>query len=197
MINNFNKSTNYLQLDQIVAGVMPNDSNIEFIGVKKTKQVLWLQNGSNHYFSDLPIQYLQLIKEEYLKWPNAVAFLSKITNSFPRQLELFTYYMFGALDTRPDIANGKLSLSENFRDTKNCPSLLWNCKNITIDGYVLDQRELLITDMFFDDVPDKTIAWSLNISESYLNDIKHKMYRNTGVQTKVAYMRKAVQQQVV
>jgi DNA-binding NarL/FixJ family response regulator len=105
--------------------------------------------------------------------------------------------MFGALDTRPDIANGKLSLSENFRDTKNCPSLLWNCKNITIDGYVLDQRELLITDMFFDDVPDKTIAWSLNISESYLNDIKHKMYRNTGVQTKVAYMRKAVQQQVV
>jgi DNA-binding CsgD family transcriptional regulator len=197
MINNLYKSTNYLQLDQIVAGVMPNDSNIEFIGVKKTKQVLWLQNGSNHYFCDLPTPYLQLIKDEYLKWPKAVAFLNTITNSFPRQLELFTYYMFGSLDTTPDIANGKLSLSENFRDSKNCPSLLWNCKKISIDGYALSHRELVITDMFFDDVPDKTIARLLHISESYLNDIKNKMYRNTGVQTKVAYMRKAVQQQVV
>lgn len=197
MINNLYKSNNYWQLDQIAAGLMPNDSNIEFIGLTKTKQVLWLQNGSNHYFCDLPTQHLQLIKEEYLKWPKAVAFLSEITNSFPRQLELFTYYMFGALDTKPDIANGQLSLSENFRDTRNCPSLLWNCKNITIDGYVLSQRELLITDMFFDDIPDKAIARLLNLSESYLNDIKNIMYRNTGVQTKVAYMKKAIQQQVV
>ena len=197
MINNLSKSNNFQHLEQIVAGVMPNDSNIEFLGIKKTKQVLWLQNGSNHYFADLPIQYVNLLKNEYLKHHKAIAFLSKITNSFPRQLELFTYYMYGALDTTPDIANGQLAPSENFRDNKDCPSLLWDCKNITIDNNILDQRELMITDMFFDDVPNKTIARLIGISESYLDEIIRKMYRKANVQTKPAYLAKAVKQQIV
>lgn len=197
MINNLGKFNNISALEQIIAGVMPYDSNVEFHGIRKTKEVLWLQNGTNHYFSDLPIQYIDLVKEKYLQSPKAIEFLSKVTSSFPRQLELFTYYMWGDLDTTPDICNGKLSESENFRDKVNCPSLLWNCKKITIDGYQLNEREIYIVDMISDDMPDKEIARSLGISHSYLNDIKASLFRKVGVQTKVAFLKKAIQQLVI
>lgn len=197
MINNLRKSNNFNHLEQIVAGVMPNDNSIEFNAVKKAKQVLWLQNGTNHYFADLPLQHLKLIKDHYLKNKKAIAFLSKTTNSFHRQLELYTYYMWGSLDSTPDIKNGQLSAPENFRDTPNCPSLLWDFKQITINGHALDQREIMITDMFMDEVPNKTIAMALNISESYLNDIISKMYKKASVETKPGYLKVAIQNQVV
>lgn len=198
MNNNPHKITNNLSTHQaIVAGVLPSDNNIEFVGVPETKQVLWLQNGSNHYFADLPVQYMELLRNEYKKNPAAEEFLSKVTTSQARQLELFTFYMYGALDTTPDIKNGILSPSENFRSSRNCPSLRWENKNITINDNVLTPRELFITDMFASNTPDKAIAVALGISDSYFNDLKAKLYKKAGVNTKASYVIKAMQEQII
>lgn len=197
MIKNHDKSNVNFQNQEMIAGIMPSDHSVEFYGIKNNKQVIWFQNGSTNYFSDLPIQYLQLIKAEYLKHPKAVAFLKAVTDSFPRQLELFTYYMYGALDSTPDIKDGVLSAPENFRDSKNCPSLLWNCKQIIVNNYALTPRELIITDFFFENTPDKAIAQFVGISHSYLDQVKHQLFKKTGVTTKVAYLIAAIQQQAV
>ena len=57
MINS-SKITTFNDVPQI-AGVMPGDNNVEFVGVRKTKQVLWIQNGSTRYFADLPVRLFQ------------------------------------------------------------------------------------------------------------------------------------------
>ncbi len=191
------KITTNLLNNQIVAGVLPSDSNIEFLGIKENKQVLWLQNGSNHYFDDLPLQYFNLLKEAYKKDAEAQQFLEGVTHSFRRQLELYTYYMYGALDCTPDIENGVLSPSENFRHSTNCPSLRWRNKNITVNGIELTKKELFITDMYNEDIPDKAIWSSLGISESYFNQIKQKMYSKAGVRTKPSYIKKVIKEQII
>ena len=198
MNNNQCKSTKTNTTHQrIVAGVLPSDNNIEFVGVTETKQVLWLQNGNNHYFTDLPAKYVELLRKEYKNNPLAHEYLSKVTPNPSRQLELFTFYMYGALDTTPDIKDGVLSPSENFRSSKNCPSLRWENKNITIGDHILSARELFITDMFASNAPDKAIAVALEISDSYFNDVKKKLYKKAGVNTKTGYVIKAMQEQII
>lgn len=190
MINN-DKGINYLHNPQI-AGMMPGDPNIEFVGVRKTKQVIWLQNGCSHYFTDLPVQYFNLLKSAYNKDHKAKRFLESVTNDLSRQIELYTYYVYGQVDTTPDIQNGKLGMSENFRDTKNCPSLLWESKNINIGSHILTPRQLVIIDLIAKDLPDKAISQILGISIKTLDTHKSNLFRAVGVNTKVALMRLAV-----
>lgn len=195
MINNSKITT--ISKNRQIAGVMPHDSNIEFVGVRKKKQVLWLQNGNNHYFSDLPFQYFKLLREAYLKDKKACLFLSNITDNLNRQIELYTYYMYGELDCTPDIENGNLSASENFRDTANCPSLLWNSKNINIHDHILTPRQLVIIDLIGNDLPDKAIASSLEISIKTLDYHKRVLFEAVGVQTKTALLKLAIQHKII
>jgi len=192
MINN-HKSTENLN----VAGINPGDSNVEFVGVRNTKSVLWLQNGNSHYFSDLPIQYFLLLKAAYQKDHKAVRFLSKVTDCEKRKVELFTYYMYGDLDTTPDIKNGSLTGSENFRDLDNCPSLLWNSKNINIGNYILSPRQLIIIDLIAKDLPDKAIAHSLNVAINTLDYHKAKLFKVLKVTNKVALLKLAFQYKII
>lgn len=193
---NVNKTTDFNKTPQI-AGVMPGDSSIEFVGIRKTKQVLWLQNGSNHYFKDLPERYYALLETAYLNDEKAVQFISELTNDLQRQVELYTYYCYGEVDGTADIKNGELSPSENFRDQENCPSLLWNSKHITIDDHVLTPRQLIIVDAIGNDLPDKAIADLLGISQTTLDFHKKKLYEAIGVQTKIALLKKAFQEKVI
>ncbi|WP_340074492.1 response regulator transcription factor [Leptobacterium sp. I13] len=192
---NTSKITTFNKHPQI-AGVMPNDSNIEFVGVRKTKHVLWLQNGSNHYFTDLPARYYELLKEAYLKDHKAVEFLSGVTDDQHRQVELYTYYMYGELDATPDIMNDKLSPSENFRDKRDCPSLLWNSKNIRIGNYSLTPRQLVIIDLI-GDLPDKAIAAALGVSHKTLDFHKANLFRAVGVHTKTGLLRLAIRHKII
>lgn len=196
MINN-SEITNFSPNPKI-AGLMPYDSNIEFVGIRKTKQVLWLQNGSNHYFSDLPVEHYNLLKTSYLKDHKARRFLEAVSDHLPRQVELYTYYMYGEVDGTPDISNGKLSESENFRDTRNCPSLLWNSKNINIGSHVLTSKQLVIIDfMLIQDLPDKAIASALGISHKTLDFHKHKLYKAVGVSTKMELLKLSMKYKIV
>lgn len=190
------KTTTFTPHNQI-AGVMPNDSNIEFVGNRQTKRVLWLQNGATHYFTDLPVKYFTLLKNKYLKDFKAQRFLSEITSDFNRQVELFTYYMYGDLDSTPDIEDGKLSESENFRDSRNCPSLLWNSKNINIGSFVLRPKHLVIIDLISKDMPDKAIAAALNISIKTLDFHKSVLFRILNVHSRTALLKLAIKYRVV
>jgi DNA-binding CsgD family transcriptional regulator len=195
MINS-NKITETYGLPQI-AGLNPSDSNIEFVGVRDSKTVFWLQNGSNHYFIDLPWKFYTLLKNAYKADVNAVSYLCRITRDITRQVELYTYYMYGEVNDTPDIENGKLAKSENFRDQQDCPSLLWNSKDITIGDHVLTPRQILIIDLIGTDLPDKAIADAMSISTKTLDFHKSNLFRAVGVQTKVALIKIAIQHKVI
>ena len=192
------KTTEFIHPNPQIAGLMPNDSGIEFGAFPKTKQVYWLQNGCNHYFSDLPIQHYNLLKNAYLKDHKAVRFLSGVTDHLARQVELFTYYMYGALDATPDIDKfGNLAASENFRDTRNCPSLFWNSKNINIGSHILTPRQLVIIDLIGNNLPDKAIASFLGVSHKTLDFHKHKLFKAVGVFTKMELLKLSMQYKIV
>lgn len=195
MINN-SEITNFNHYPQI-AGMNPGDNSIEFQGVRKTKQVLWMQNGSNHYFCDLPIEHYTLLKNAYLKDHKAVSFLSGVTDHLNQQVELYTYYMYGEVDSTPDIKNGKLAPSENFRDTNDCPSLLWESKNINIGSHILTPRQLVIIDLMAKGMADKQIADALGIAHKTLDNHKQKMFKDLGVQSKYDILKLSFQHKIV
>jgi DNA-binding CsgD family transcriptional regulator len=195
MINTY-KSNQNAPTPQI-AGLFPSDESIEFAGIRDTKKVLWLQNGNTHYFKDLPFKYFNLLKEAYLQDDKAIAFISKIHKHVTDQVELYTYYMYGDLDSTPDIENGKLSESENFRDKRNCPSLLWNKKQMTIDNYILTPRDLVMIDLMADDYKDAVIAESIGVSHSYYDQLKRNLFTYTKTETKTALVLKAKDQKVI
>jgi len=180
-----------------IAGVMPNDANIEFGGNRKTKTVIWLQHGNSHYFADLPLQFYTLLKSAYLKDHKAQRFLTEVADEQRRQVELYTYYMYGDLDGQPDITNGKLGPSENFRDQRNCPSLLWHSKNINIGNHILTPRQLVIIDLIGNDVPDKAIASSLGISIKTFDYHKSKLFKAVGAFTKTSLLKLALTHKIV
>ncbi|NKI28237.1 response regulator transcription factor [Arenibacter sp. 6A1] len=195
MINNY-KSTHFTNTPQ-VAGVMPNDCNVEFVGIRKTKEVIWLQNGQSRYFTDLPFHFYELLRNSYLKDHKAVEFLQGVSEDLRRQVELYTYYIYGELDNTPDIVNGELAPSENFRDSQNCPSLLWNSKKITINDHELTPRQLIIIDLIGSDMPDKAIADALGISLKTLDFHKANLFRSVGVSTKTALLKLSLQQHII
>lgn len=180
----------------IIAGIHPADNGIEFQGIRETKKVLWLQNGSNHYFSDLPTLYFNLLKAAYLNDKKAYQYISTIHKSIIDQVELYTYYMYGGVDGTPDIYEGKLSEPENYRHSKNCRSLGWN-KEITIDNYNLSPREIEIIDMMMQNLPDKATAENIGLSHSYFDEVKRKLLRNTNCTSSKELIIKGVQQNVI
>ena len=97
----------------------------------------------------------------------------------------------GDLDSLPDVKDGKLSESENFRSKRDCPSLLWNKKNINIGSYILSQRERMMIDLMADNYPDKAIASALSISHSYLDELKRLLFKSTNTNSKPALLLKA------
>jgi DNA-binding CsgD family transcriptional regulator len=195
MINN-SKITQNLLPPQI-AGLFPGDNSIEFFGNRKTKTTMWLQNGTANYFNDLPAKYYQLVKNEYLKNTKAVAFISAIHAELKDQVNMFVYYIWGDLDATPDIKDGVLSASENFRDSRNCPSLLWNKKNITIDNYILTPRDIAIIDLMQDDLIDAAIADAIGISHSHFDSLKRKLFSYTKTHSKPSLLLKAQTQKVI
>lgn len=193
---NTSKSNGLFQIAQI-AGIMPGDFNIEFIGVRRTKQVLWLQNGRTQFFTDLPVKYFKLLKTAYENDRAAQNFLKKVTDAPARRIELFAYYMYGETNGTPDIINGKLAPSENFRHKRNCPSLLWNSKHIAIGTHILTPRQLTIIDLVGKDYPNKRIADALGISLSTYDFHATNLFKALGVTNKTALLQLAYQHKIL
>ena len=179
-----------------VAGLDPSDNNIEFIGVCDTQEVLWMQHGCAHEFKNLPKWAYQICQHQYLNDKIAVRQLTALDISPERQVELYIYHLYGDVDATPDIKDGVLQPSENFRHSKNCASLDWETKDITIDGQPLTKRELKIIDLILEDIPDKAIAFEFGIKQSTLDFHKRNLFKNVGVNSKTALIIKALNQHI-
>jgi len=106
--------------------------------------------------------------------------------------------MYGEVDATPDITNGKLSASENFRDIRNCPSLLWNSKNINIGSHILTPRQLIIIDcILLQNLPDKAIASVLGISHKTLDFHKSNFFKAIGVTNKMELQKVALKHKII
>ena len=173
-----------------VAGLLSGDYNIEFIGIKETKKVLFLRNGKTYQWEELPKSIFDKCKKKYKEDEVAQEQLSKYEPN--RQVELYIYHLYGDLDYSPDVLNGELTESENFRHSQHCESLQWKSKWITIGSTVLKDRDLTIIDCVKKDYPDKMIADVLGITQSTFDYHKKKLFRKLNVHTKTGLIVKAL-----
>ncbi|PCH99425.1 MAG: hypothetical protein COB81_11230 [Flavobacteriaceae bacterium] len=179
-----------------VAGLNPSDDNIEFIGIPATQQVFWMRNGNSLPFECLPLTIFQNCQEQYLNDEIALKELSALPISQDRQVEMYIYHLYGDVDATPDIIDGVLQPSENFRDTPNCSSIQWKSKWITIDGVVMTPRDLTIIDCIKNDLPNKAIAAKLGITPSTLDFHIRNLFKKVNVPTRTALIVKALNQHV-
>ena len=178
------------------AGIKRND-NIEFFGDRESKTVQWIQNGQTKTFKDLPPQIFALLSNAYNRDSAAWKILSKTGAPYGRQVELYTYYVWGSLDPAPDVVNGDLQQGENYRHDSNCISLNFDFKEITLSGASLNSRDLKIIDLIANDTPDKAIAEALGISIPTLGFHKKNLFRKTKSQTKTGLLAKAFRAQII
>lgn len=194
-----NKSTTSNVMPQYLAAGLnqENHTDIEFFGIKKNKSVKFLMGGQVYNFGQLPPEYYVLLLNKMYKDRPAVEFLKQFPIPTTRKVELYTYYLYGSLDHRPDIVDGILQGSENFRDNKNCPSLHFAEKDMTIDGQRLTLRDLTIIDMSARECTDYEIASTLGICVATLDFHKRNLFIKTNTQTKLGLVAKSYQNQIL
>jgi len=196
-----NKSTVNQSISQhLVAGICQNDNNIEFFGIKKTKEVKFMQNGKTHNFNELKGKPALALAYAFSRNEEAKDFFNSYQENgvqiqHARKIELYVYYMYGDLDQKADFKNGELQTSENFRETKDCPSL--GFKSLKIDGQKLTSREITIIDCFHQDFTNGHTASILGITESTFDYHNRNLLHKAGVQTKTALMIKCALQHVI
>ncbi len=196
-----NKCTTTARYSQhLIAGLLEGDNNIEFFGIPETMEVQWMQNGHCHPFKELSPVIFALLGTDFNANTNARnKFRDMKENgcllSFPRKVEIYTYYMFGGLDASPDVINGELQEPENHRHTKNCISL--DFKTIKLNGSPLKRREIEIIDCMEEDLTGDTIAEKLGWAASTYNQHKKEIFTKTGVQTTTALMIAAARQGIL
>lgn len=179
-----------------VAGTLPTDRNIEFIGIPATMEVIWFQYGNQHAFNTLPNEIFQLLADRYHTDEAAQADISEMTYDYDRQIELYTYFTFGDADFTADVIDGELQPAENYRHQLNCISLDWCTKDITLNGIALNKRELLICDMLLENDTDKLMAHRLGIAPATLDHHKRNLYKKAGVDNKAAFIIKLFKERV-
>ncbi|MDD7912962.1 helix-turn-helix transcriptional regulator [Polaribacter ponticola] len=179
-----------------VAGTMPFDSNIEFIGIPSTQEVIWFQYGNQHSFNTVPKIVLKQLQTKFFSDSPAVRDLAKIDATLERKIEIYTYFCFGDADFTPDVIDGILQPSENFRHSVDCISLKWKTKDITIGKTVLNSRDIKITDLIWNGYPDKYIANVLNITMSTYDYHRRNLYRKAGVTNKADFINKVTEERI-
>jgi len=193
---NLKKNPNLAMHKKRVAGTLPGDGNIEFIGIPSTKEVVWFQFGNQHAFKHLPKKYITSLDLMFNRDHRAQIDIKAMADEKIRQLELYTYFVYGDADFYPDIVNGKLQPAENYRHDENCVSLKWMSKDITINGAPLNTRELKICDLILCNLPDKAIASELGIAHSTFDIHKRNLYKKAGAQSKGAFILTLVKERI-
>lgn len=187
---------------QIIAGILKNDANIEFFGIKETKTVKWLQHGKTHDFSELSGAAANAVIEAYEADAGAKAYLKSIKDeqgrslNYARRVELYIYYCYGAINETPDMVDNILQAPENFRHSTEYVRSYFDVKKLQINGKELKLRELQMIDLFAEDHTDYAIAKMLGIALPTLNDQKRVLFKKARVQTKTALMIQAERNQL-
>ncbi|RXG32015.1 hypothetical protein [Leeuwenhoekiella marinoflava] len=189
----------------LIAGLVPGSEDIEFYGIPETKEVRWLQNGQDHAFEDLSPRHYMMLLNAYMCDASARRLLERITDrngrhvklDVTRQVMLYTYYCYGDLDNQPDIKNGKLQPAENYRHERECISLQFDSKEITINGIPLKNREIRMIDSFSQEDKDEIVAIELGIKRQTLNKHKKELFGKSGVSTKIGLMVKVFEERIL
>lgn len=190
-----NKCTHSVKNSQhLIAGLLQNDSGIEFYGIPNTREVQWIQNGHSHSFSELPPRAFMKLVNAYRSNEKAQQVIEPLGGSLRRRVELYTYFMFGGLDSTPDMLNGELQQHENFRENAACISL--NFKSIRLNGALLKERELRMIDIMVNenDPKDEIVAERMGIAVSTYNQHKTALFHKTGTQTKTSLLLAAMRE---
>lgn len=186
------ESTTSLEHSQhLIAGLLPGDQNIEFFGCCEKLEVKFIQNGRTHHFSELSPENSSTLMNAYNSNKDARTVLSTYREndklvSRARQLELYTYFMYGGTDNNPDMIDGELQEPENYRHTRDCISLKF--KTIKLNGNPLKEREIFMLDEMLEDHKNLVIAMKMGISESTFNQHDAELKKKVGVQSKPALM---------
>ena len=189
----------------LIAGLVPGSEDIEFYGNPETKEVEWFQGGFKHAFKDLSPRNFLMLKNAYECDKSAMELIknmkssdgSLIALSVTRQVELYTYYCYGDLDNQPDIKDGQLQPAENYRHERECISLQFDSKEITINGIPLKNREIRMIDSFSQEDKDEIVAIELGIKRQTLNKHKKELFGKSGVSTKIGLMVKVFEERIL
>lgn len=190
------RNTHLLHNQNRVAGTLPTDRDIEFIGIPSTREVIWFQYGNQHSFKTLPDEIFKLLAERYHSDERAQEDICKMSYDYDRQIELYTYYVYGDADFSPDVIDGELQPAENYRHQLDCISLRWLTKDITLNGHPLNTREIFICDMLLENYTDKEMAATLNIAMATIDHHKRKLYAKAGVNNKAAFIIKLFNERI-
>tara|TARA_R110000850_G_scaffold274786_2_gene412775 strand:- start:6871 stop:7458 length:588 start_codon:yes stop_codon:yes gene_type:complete len=191
------KITTFSEKDNhIVAGLQEND-NIEFYGIKATREVRYLMNGKTYQWRSLPKEAFALLFNAYQKDEKAKELLNRESPNLIRQVELYAYYMYGDLDHKADLQNGYLQQNENFRHSKKCISRLFSRKKFKVGSKKLNQRDITIIDMIALDALDTEIAHRLGVTTSTLGFHKKNLFIKLDCQTKTGVLYKAMRSKLI
>ncbi|MFC6859184.1 response regulator transcription factor [Zunongwangia atlantica] len=189
---------------QIIAGINPNlPADIEFIPAGEGLKVSCLQGGRIYPFKELEAPLFMMVANKYNTDRGAKLFIKALRNkqgkqySFPEQVEIYTFYMWGAVDGKPDIKNGVLQPSENFLTGGQCPSMDFDHKHIEVDGNIINSKDVKIIFMAAKDLPNKAIADELNISIRTLEYHLTRLYRKVGAFTRTGLVNAAYQHKIL
>lgn len=187
----------------LIANLLKNEKNIEFLGIHETKAVLWMHKDHTYEFEKLPIGIFKILANAYTCDEGAKRILKVFAEngkliSFRRQVELYTYFMYGGLDDTADIIDGVLQPCENFRHSADCISLGFDKKVIRLNGNALKPRELMMIDLMADDLDpkDEVIAQKMGLAHSTYNQHKRSLFEKSGVHSKHALMWRAARERV-
>ncbi|MBW2962280.1 helix-turn-helix transcriptional regulator [Mesonia aestuariivivens] len=193
-------TTNNQQVQHLIAGLLQEDTRIEFFGRPETMEVQFIQNGKTHEFNQLEKKDFMLLANAFNSNKEAQKHINALQHnhqllSFTRRVELYTYFMYGGLDDTPDIINGELQEPENYRHTLDCFSL--NFKTIKLNGSPLKPRELKMLDLFAEDHKDEVVAQEMGIAISTFNQHKRAFFKKVKVQSKPALMMSAMREKAI
>lgn len=191
-----NQKNRAVQVRPPIAGIIPGDYSIEFIGIRETKSVFTLQNGKCIPFCNIPGELKAKLFALMLSDEKAISDLRHMDEE--DALERFVFCLFGDVDHMPDVtACGQISPSENFRCGTDCTCLGWSTKSITINGAALTARQVQVTDELASDKPDKLIAHEMGISLGTLVTHKRNLYEKAGVMSRPGLVEKAFNERII
>ncbi|TQI72241.1 hypothetical protein JM79_3197 [Gramella sp. Hel_I_59] len=198
---NYETTTTTANSQELIAGLLKTDSNIEFFCVGNLK-THWIQNGKTHTWKDLPVPLFAACMTHFNKNEKARTALENYKEngekvSRNRQVEIYIALGWGSADGHPDMIDGILQPMENYRHKRDCISLRF--KSLIIDGKPLKPREVFMLDEMGQDADplDETIAVAMSIKRSTYNSHSRELRDKAGVSSKHALLMKATRQGVV
>ena len=187
-----------------IAGLNPAlPQNIEFIPAGIGMSVLCLQGGGTYLFKEIAAPIFTDILNLYMKDRGAKRFIQSLRRedgmpySKVEQVEIYVFFMWGAVDGIPDVIGGVIQPSENCITGEDCPSIHFDHKEITVDGKQINNRDIKIILMANKDLPNKAIADELNISVRTLEYHLTRLYRKVGAFTRTGLVAAAYKDQII